>query len=286
MIGFTISSVYSIFNKLLVIIRDWIFATGWVVVGPRLAERVDTYKEIIWPRINGNVLEIGPGFAESLRFLPRATLKDGSEVVDPKIITSYTIVEPNAFMFEKMQQNAERYGFNVRYDTMSFPEGAKIVTKAGSSEMATFNIVKGTLDYVDDIPEAVLKNAPYDSIAASSALCTVGNLEVTLQNIFKLLRPGGTFYFIEHVRHPEHNHPSVIEENGVNAWLWGKIQDWVTPAWKVFVGYGCHLNRRTGEVIASMDGWKTVEYKSVRVSGHLEANILPMSFGTAVKPAN
>ncbi|KAJ2726976.1 hypothetical protein GGI07_000093 [Coemansia sp. Benny D115] len=192
-------------------------------------------------------------------------------------------LEPNAFLYGRLQKNAELNGFKVEYDTVSYPEGAKITTMAGRDDLVPFKIVNGTLDNSEGIPQAVLDEAPYDSILTSFSLCTAGDPETSLANIFKLLKPGGVYYFIEHVRQPEANDPLVIEDNGVNAYFWGKVQDWMTPAWRA-VGHGCHLNRRTGETIAKMGCWKTVDYKNVRPVIDLQSRIMPLSFGKAIKP--
>ncbi|KAJ2190779.1 hypothetical protein GGH18_003230, partial [Coemansia sp. RSA 530] len=74
----------------------------------------------------------------------------------------------------------------------------------------------------------------------------------------------------------------VTEDNNVNAVLWGKIQDWITPLWSI-IGHGCHVNRETGETIAKMEGWKSVEYKNVRPVIDLQSRIMPLSIGKAIK---
>ncbi|KAJ1821762.1 hypothetical protein LPJ56_001073 [Coemansia sp. RSA 2599] len=257
----------------------------WAIEGDRVSNRLDIYRKPIWSKISGKVLELGPGYAQSLQLLQHTTLKDGSEAVDPAVIKSYTVIEPNTFFYGGLQKNAETNGFRVSYDTLSYPEGASITTMASGDENPPFMIVKGSLDDPNNIPQAVLDEAPYDSIVTSFSLCTAKDLEASLANIFKLLRPGGTFYFIEHVRHPAHGDPMVVEDNGVNAYVWSKIQDLLNPLWKIFT-HGCYLNRRTNETIANMSCWKSVDYKTVRTNMDIEAKLLPLSFGKAIKPLN
>ncbi|KAJ2719795.1 hypothetical protein GGI07_004990 [Coemansia sp. Benny D115] len=186
-------------------------------------------------------------------------------------------------MFSKIHKNAKLNGFNVSYDLTSYPAGTYSDTKASKEGQVPLKIVRGSLDTLDNIPQAVLDNAPYDSIMTSFSLCTAKDPESSLKNIFKLLKPGGTYHFIDHVRHPKQGDPFVVEGSGVNAWIWGKIQDWLTPLWKV-IAHGCHLNRRTGETIVSMRCWKDTECKTIRRSGDLVALIMPLTMGKAVKP--
>ncbi|KAJ2677207.1 hypothetical protein IWW42_000012 [Coemansia sp. RSA 1085] len=244
--------------------------------------KVDVYRKMIWPEISGKVLEVGPGFAESLRFLNHVTLNDGTFAVDPNTIHSYTALEPNPFLYSRLHANAESNGFCVQYDRKSYPECTEVDTLATRKNMVPFTIVRGTLDNFDKIPQAVLDGAPYDTILTSFSLCTAKDPEATINNIIRLLKPGGAHVFIEHVRQPPPGDPLVIEDNNVNAVLWGKIQDWLAPAWSI-AGHGCYINRRTGETIANAQGWESVEYKNVRPVIDLQSRIMPLSFGKAIK---
>ncbi|KAJ1900277.1 hypothetical protein LPJ66_001589 [Kickxella alabastrina] len=262
---------------------DWLFSTFWIIESKRNDDKVNVYRNMIWPDISGKVLELGPGYAQSLKLLRHTTMKDGSESVDPAFIQAYTVIEPNSFMYGGLQKNAEDNGFHVKYDTLSYPEGAAVTTMAANDDSIPFTIVKGTLDEFNNIPKAVLDGAPYDSILTSFSLCTARNPKTSLENIFKLLRPGGTYYFIEHVRQPKANDPLVIEDNGVNAWFWGKVQDCINPIWK-FIGHGCNVNRRTGETISKMGCWNDIDYKYVRPAIDIQSRVMPLSFGRATKP--
>ncbi|KAJ2711998.1 hypothetical protein H4R19_002980 [Coemansia spiralis] len=264
-------------------IRDWVFSAGWTIESKRNNRKVDQYRKMIWPEIQGKVLELGPGYAESLCHLTHMTATDGAFVVDPGVVHSYTALEPNPFMFGGLVKNAEENGFRVAYDDVT-TKGHQSATLAAAPRegAAQFNIVRGTLDDANNIPQFILDEAPYDTIVTSFSLCTARDPPAAVDNIIRLLKPGGAHIFIEHVRQPPPGDPRVIEENGVNAVLWGKIQDWLTPAWSVF-GHGCHLNRRTGETIANAEGWESVEYKSVRPDVDIQSRFMALSFGKAIK---
>ncbi|KAJ2296581.1 hypothetical protein IW139_003285, partial [Coemansia sp. RSA 353] len=274
--------VYSSVSNGLSLTADWLFKTLWLVESDRNNAKVDTYRKALWPEISGNVLELGPGFAESLRFLTHVTISDGSHVVDSNTITSYTALEPNVFLYDQLHKNAETNGFCVEYDHKSYPNCKELGTIPTRDNMVPFNIVRGTLDDPDNIPQCVLDNAPYDTVLTSFSLCTVKDPEATIKNIIRLLKPGGAHVFIEHVRQPPPGDKRVTEDNNVNAVLWGKIQDWITPLWSI-IGHGCHVNRETGETIAKMEGWKSVEYKNVRPVIDLQSRIMPLSIGKAIK---
>jgi ubiquinone/menaquinone biosynthesis C-methylase UbiE len=74
----------------------------------------------------------------------------------------------------------------------------------------------------------------FDIVVGTLFLCTIPDPLAALSEIRRVCKPGGTVFLFEHVR-SDHN-------------LMGKLQDWLTPAWKRLCG-GCHLNRNTLELV-------------------------------------
>jgi ubiquinone/menaquinone biosynthesis C-methylase UbiE len=73
----------------------------------------------------------------------------------------------------------------------------------------------------------------FDAVVSTLVLCTVRDLPRSLAEIRRVLRPGGEFRFVEHVR---------------GEALLGRVQDLMQPAWG-WVSAGCNLNRRTEPAI-------------------------------------
>lgn len=69
-----------------------------------------------------------------------------------------------------------------------------------------------------------------DAVVASLVLCSVKDQAAVLAEIRRVLRPGGTLAYYEHVRS---RHPVLA-----------RAEDLLTPLWGRFMG-GCHLNRDT-----------------------------------------
>jgi len=90
-----------------------------------------------------------------------------------------------------------------------------------------------------------------DTVVVTWALCSIPNAPEALQQMRRVLKPGGLLIFLEHGRSPD---PRVV------AW-----QDRLTPLWKRFSG-GCHLNRKIDDLIAAA-GFQITELKTCYLPG-------------------
>jgi ubiquinone/menaquinone biosynthesis C-methylase UbiE len=95
-------------------------------------------------------------------------------------------------------------------------------------------------------------DASFDVIVSTLVLCTVSDVDRSLQEMRRVLRPGGRVLFIEHVRAP-----------GAT----GVVQDVIRPVWG-WVGAGCHPNRRTEQSLSD-NGWDVVIDERQRMVGFL-----------------
>ena len=85
------------------------------------------------------------------------------------------------------------------------------------------------------------QNLPYEddsveTLVVGLTLCSVPDPDRALSEITRVLKPGGVFRFVEHVRD---------EPGSVRA----KVQDMVNPVWR-FLSGGCNANRDTLERVA------------------------------------
>jgi SAM-dependent methyltransferase len=74
----------------------------------------------------------------------------------------------------------------------------------------------------------------FDTVVGTLVLCTVGDPERALQEVRRVLRPGGAFLFLEHVR---------SDDARLARW-----QDRLHGPWRAFAD-GCNCNRRTVELV-------------------------------------
>lgn len=74
----------------------------------------------------------------------------------------------------------------------------------------------------------------FDSVVSTWTLCSIAKVEQALQEIYRVLKPGGKFFFVEH---------GLSKEPQVQVW-----QNRLNPIQKV-IGDGCHLNRNIRQLI-------------------------------------
>ncbi len=74
----------------------------------------------------------------------------------------------------------------------------------------------------------------FDSVVSTWTLCSIAQVDQALQEIYRVLKPGGKFFFLEHGLSPE---PQI------QRW-----QNRLTPLQKV-IADGCHLNRHIQDLI-------------------------------------
>ncbi|KAJ1875828.1 hypothetical protein LPJ57_004636, partial [Coemansia sp. RSA 486] len=241
-------------------LQHWGFNHLWSHLSPGSSERLHPLRQPLWNRVHGTVLEIGPGFGESLALVPGG--RKGT-----KVVSKYVVLEPNHFMHDRLATNAAAAGFSVRFDPNTCPEA---VDGEQQTLLPPLVIVNGTLDSSDRIPTTVVESGPYDCVISSMVLCSVDDPEQNLENIQKLLKPGGLFVFVEHVRHKD-------------VGIWRRIQDLITPVWALFTG-NCRLDRETGNILDTMGGWASVDYRRVsqQQSGVID-KLTPIIYGVATK---
>jgi ubiquinone/menaquinone biosynthesis C-methylase UbiE len=112
----------------------------------------------------------------------------------------------------------------------------------------------------EDLP---FEDGSFDHVVSVLVLCTVQDARSALSEVRRVLKPGGTLRFIEHVRY--------------DGGLRGLVQDAIAPAWR-YLGSGCHVNRRTAETIVEAG------FRFVDLQRYVMGLGIPMLVGVA-RPA-
>ena len=153
-------------------------------------------------------------------------------------VSKLILLEPNAGMRKQLHNKLENY-----------PHLAPEIISSPLEQLA--------------IPDQAV-----DFVVSTLVLCSVSNLQAALKQIYRVLKPGGKFLYIEH----------VAAENKPQRLKW---QNRLNPLWKRLAG-NCHLNRYTQQAI------EEVGFQSAGITRESMRKALPILRptvrGTAVRP--
>ena len=141
-------------------------------------------------------------------------------------MSQLTAIDPLEELWRKCRIDLSKLGFDVNY-------------------------LKGS---AEEIPA---EDGSFDTVVSTFTLCSVDDIDKVLEEIHRVLKPGGKLIFSEHGKSPE---------TGTARW-----QKMLNPAWKRISG-GCNLNRdipammkkngfRTDHISTQyMPGWRLTSY--------------------------
>ena len=141
--------------------------------------------------LSGRVLDLGAGDGATIPYVERAADRG---TADPEL--SYIAVEPDPHMRRRGRRLAEDGDLDVEF----------VAARAES------------LPFADD---------SFDTVLTMLVFCTIADPQRALDEVARVLRPGGELRYLEHV--------------GGDG-TWGRVQQAITPIWKRLAG-GCHLDR-------------------------------------------
>ncbi|MFC6987817.1 class I SAM-dependent methyltransferase [Haloplanus sp. GCM10025708] len=163
------------------------------------------HRRYLVDNLSGMVLDLGAGTGAMFPYFREAAADSGT-------VTLFAI-EPDPHMRRKALERARDLGLEIE------------IENAGAE----------ALPFADD---------SFDIVIASLVFCTIPDFDVALSEVARVLKPGGEFRFLEHVR----------GEGAV-----GIAHDVLAPAWHTLAG-GCHLNRETDDIFRDDDRFELVDY--------------------------
>ena len=158
--------------------------------------------------------------------------------------------------------NLSYYGAGVESVTVTEPEPPmlRLLERKAREQNSQAIVMRAS---AEDLP---FEDASFDTVVSTLVLCGVDDQPRVMQELRRVLRPGGRFLFIEHVRSDD---PRVA-----------KMQDRMNPVNRFFVF--CDCNRPTLETIRSA-GFEVTEVEHTELP-KAPPYVRPLIVGTATAP--
>jgi len=142
-------------------------------------------------------------------------------------------------------------GFGTGLNLPHYPENVNKITtidpNPGMKRLARSRIAQSqiTVDYKVLNGESLpMNDASFDSVVCTWTLCSIPLVDQAIAEVYRLLKPGGKFFFIEH---------GLSQDAQIQVW-----QNRLTPVQKI-IADGCHLNRKIGDLVGQKFTNVTIE---------------------------
>ncbi|TKY69659.1 Methyltransferase protein 7A [Spatholobus suberectus] len=139
--------------------------------------------------------------------------------------------------------------------------------KYARSSAASAGLPPSNFEFIQAVGEVIpLSDASVDAVVGTLVLCSVKDVDMTLKEVIRVLRPGGLYVFIEHVAAKDGTFLRFIQR------VLGPLHHTIAD--------GCHLSRETGNDI-SRARFSSVELNTAFLSSAAFVN--PHTYGIAYK---
>ncbi len=160
------------------------------------------------------------------RLLPR---------VQNKVMDRKDLREVRSRVCSALSGDVVEIGFGTGLNTSHYPDGVDRIAAVEPSTLCMriaeprIAATSTKVEFAGLTGERLdLPSEEFDAALSTWTLCTIPDVDAALAEIRRVLKPGGTFHFIEHGRGPDAD---------VARW-----QQRIEPAWKRIAG-GCHVTR-------------------------------------------
>ena len=201
-----------IFSVIYYYCRPLIFSLLWPTVSDDVDKGLSAEKSLLFSptssqhhggEIKGTVLEIGAGTGSNIKYYNAA------------IINKLYLNEPCERMHQKLLESAHK-----KFD------------------LSNITILSGGAETLSSVPTASV-----DVVVCTLVLCSVNNQKHVLQEVLRVLKPMGRFFFMEH----------IAAKAGTKL---RRKQNFWEPIWQCLPLDGCSLNCETDGTICQTTGFE------------------------------
>ncbi|XP_013092629.2 putative methyltransferase-like protein 7A [Biomphalaria glabrata] len=127
-------------------------------------------------------------------------------------------------------------------------------------------LVKFIKGFAENMPDVPSDN--FDAVVCTFTMCSIRRLNDAVEEIKRILKPGGHFFYLEHVAAPK------------GSWI-RYFQDKLQCIWP-YISDGCNINRETWNIL-DHSNFKEVQYCHFSASTWLAFFARPGLYGSAIK---
>lgn len=200
-----------------------------------------------------------------------------SSIILPRLLdwslSDATLARYRQALLAEVQGEVLEIGFGTGLNLAYYPERVKKITVIDNNpgmnalaEKRIRNSDKAVENYVLNGERLPMADNTFDSVVSTWTLCSIANVAQALKEIYRVLKPGGRFFFIEH---------GLSQNPRVQIW-----QHRLTPVQKV-IADGCHLDRHIENIVRHQ--FNQVEIKQFTPEGMPEV-MSHLYQGIATKP--
>jgi len=148
------------------------------------------------------------------------------------------------------QGNILEIGFGTGLNLPNYPSTVKTIAtidvNPGMNSLAQTRIKATGIEVVQHLLTAEkmpFKENSFDTIVSTWTLCSIADIDQALEEVYRVLKPGGRFLFLEH---------GLSNENKIQLW-----QNRLNGLQNI-LGDGCHLNRNITSLVKKQP-WQITE---------------------------
>lgn len=128
-------------------------------------------------------------------------------------------------------------GLNLPYYSEKTNKITTIDSNPGMNKLAEKRIKQSSITVDNRVlngENLPMEDASFDSVVSTWTLCSIAQVDRAIAEIYRVLKPGGKFFFIEH---------GLSNEPNIQVW-----QNRLTPIQKI-IADGCHLDRNIEQLV-------------------------------------
>ncbi|KAF0240465.1 MAG: type 11 methyltransferase [bacterium] len=176
-------------------------------------------------------------------------------------------------LLTQAQGNILEIGFGTGLNLPNYPETVKKIATVdvnpGMSSLAQARIKTTGIEVAQHLLTAEkmpFEENSFDTIVSTWTLCSIADVEQALSEVYRVLKPGGQFLFLEH---------GLSNESKVQFWQnrLNRLQN--------ILGDGCHLNRSITKLVEKQP-WQITQEQQFYIKDMPKA-VSYMYQGTAIK---